>query len=142
MREIADLLGEFDVFVVRQVRTVDHDGRKAALDAALAQVEAVAMVEVKHDGNVESEFVGIFDRALGHMAQHCLVGVFPSPRGDLKNDRTLRLDAGLDNGLKLLHVVEIVGGNGITALYRLLEQLDRIAKAELLIAGHQWLLCI
>jgi len=44
--------------------------------------------------------------------------------------------------LKLLHVVKVVSGNGVSALYRFLEELDRVDESELLIACHMTLLWI
>ncbi len=124
--EFHDLLGELDVLVVGQARAVDHDRGEAGLDAALAELEAVSVVEVEDDGDVEAEFFRVFDRALGHVAEHGLVGVLAGAGRDLEDDRALRLDAGRNDGLNLLHVVEVVGRDGVTALYRLLEELDGV----------------
>ena len=62
MGEVDDLLGERDVLVVGQVRAVDHDRGEARLDAALAELEAVAVVEVEGDRDIEAELLGVSRR--------------------------------------------------------------------------------
>ena len=50
------LAGHLDVLLVGVVRAVDHDRREAGLDARLAQLEGVAVVQVQ--GEVELAALG------------------------------------------------------------------------------------
>lgn len=61
---IDDLLGDLDVFLEALVRGVDHDGGEAFVDALLAELEGVAMVEVHRDWN-RGNADGGFDELLG-----------------------------------------------------------------------------
>ena len=58
--------------------------------------------------------------------------------GCKKPQIVLHLDHGLDDGLHLLHRVEIERWDGITALHRLGEHLLRVDKTEFLVADHLW----
>ena len=58
MRVGNDFLGDFDVFSKFILRSVDHNGRKAVIDAALAKVETIAVVEVKNDRKTRIFFCG------------------------------------------------------------------------------------
>jgi len=49
VRVFHDLLGERNVLFVRMVAAVDHHGGEAAVDAALADIEPVAMIQVQAD---------------------------------------------------------------------------------------------
>jgi len=76
------------------------------------------MVEVEGDGNTctVAQFLGKLDGSLGHVAQKGLVGILAGAFGDLQDHWRFGFHAGTDNGLQLLHVVEIVCRNGITAV--------------------------
>jgi hypothetical protein len=80
------------------------------------------MVQVQYNGYVAPEFMGVFHSALGHVFKKVLVGVFPRARGHLENHRGPGFHAGLDNGLKLLHIIEVIGRKGIAALDGFLEK--------------------
>ena len=69
------LAGLLDVLLERVVRPVDHDGREAAVDARLAQLEGVAVIQVQ--GEVELAALGADHghRALSQVAQQGLIGV-------------------------------------------------------------------
>ena len=133
---VYDLLGEGYVFVVGQVRTVDHHRRKAHVDAALTQFERVAVVEVQADGNVFAQLLGILDGALCHVAQQRLVGVFACARRNLEDDRRRSLHASRDDGLHLLHVVEVECRDGITALDGFCEHLTGVHKSQFFVRYH------
>ncbi len=135
---IADhLLGEGDVFVVRQGAAVDHHGREARLDAALADFIAVAMVEVQDDlGTFPAQFLCILDGAFRHVAEEGLVGVVACALRHLKDDGGLGLCRGLDDGLQLFHVVEIECRDGVTAFHCLGEHRARVDKAQFFVGYH------
>ena len=132
-----DLLGELDVLLEGKVAAVDHDAGEAAVNAALAGLEAVAVVEVENDlGLLAAEFLGVLNRAFGHVAENRGVRVLAGALGDLHDDGRLRLDRRLDDGLHLLHRVEVEGRNSISALDRLREHLLRVHETEFLVADH------
>ncbi len=87
MRVFDDFFGQGNVLVVRQVRTVDHDRGEAVVDAGLADLEGITMVEVQADRQVHTEFLGHLDRAHRHVAQHGGIGIVASALADLDNDR-------------------------------------------------------
>jgi hypothetical protein len=126
---IGDFLGKGDVLFVRKGRSIDHNGAEAHIDAALAKLEAVAVVEVKDDlGMLPAEFLGICDSAFGHIAEKGLVGIITGAFADLEDNRRFGLCSGLDDGLELLHVIEVEGGNSVTAGNGLCEHLTSVHK--------------
>ena len=73
---VGNLLGEGDVLFVGEVAAVNHYRRETGLDAALAQLEAVAVVEVQNNlGVLPAKLLGVCYSALGHVAQQGGVGV-------------------------------------------------------------------
>ena len=132
-----DLLRELDVLFEIEVRAVDHNGREAAVDAALAGFVAVAVVEMENDlGLLAAEFLGVLDGALGHITENRGVGVFARALGDLHDYGRLGFDRGLNDGLHLLHSVEVESGDGVAALYRLSEHFLGVDETKLLVADH------
>ena len=132
-----DLLGELDVVLERKGRAVDHDGRETAVDAALAGLVAVAVVEVKNDLRLlAAELLGVLHGTLGHVAENRRVRILARALRHLHDHGRLGLDRRLDDGLHLLHRVEIERRDGITALHRLGKHLLGIDKTKLLIADH------
>jgi len=127
-----------DILLIRQVGAVDHDRRKSHIDAALAGLEVRAVVEVQTDRNAlaAGNFLGVFHRALREVAQQRLVRVFAGALGNLKNHRGLGLDAGLNDGLELFHIVEVVRRDRVFALHRLGEHLFGVHEAEILVADR------
>ena len=95
------------------------------------------MIKVQDDWNVAAELMSILDDTACHIAQQVDVGIVPGAAADLENDRALRGDTGLDNCLHLLHVVEVVGRNGITALDGLCEHISCVHKTKFLVADHR-----
>ena len=121
---VNDLFGKSHVLLIGKMRAVDHHRREAAVDAALAQLERIAVVEVKGDlGIFPSEFFGVFNGALCHVAQQGGVGIVAGAFGNLKDNGGALLGCGLDDCLKLLHVVEVESGNSIAAFDGLFEHL-------------------
>ncbi len=111
------LLGEGYILLKGEVRAVDHHRREAAVDAALAQLEAVAVVEVEYNlGLLPAELLGILDGTLGHIAQQSGVCVVAGTLGYLEYHGRLLLGGSLDDGLQLLHIVEVEGGDSVSAL--------------------------
>ena len=55
---------------------VDHNRRETAVDTALADLEAVAVIEVKYDlGVLPAKFLGVFHCSLSHVAEKGCVGI-------------------------------------------------------------------
>ncbi len=127
---VNDLLGQGHVLLVGEVASVDHHGRETAVDAALAKLEAVTVVEVEDNlGVLPAEFLGIGDSTLGHVAEQGGVGIVAGAFGNLENHGRLLFGSGLDDGLELLHVVEVEGGDCITALDGLGKHLTGVDQA-------------
>ena len=133
-----NLAGQGDVLLVGEGGSIDHHGREAHVHAALAQLEAVTVIQVQADlGILPAQFLGILDSTFGHVAQKGLVGVVAGTLGDLQDHRGLGLRGGLDNGLELLHVVEIECGDGISAGDGLLEHLSGVHKTQSFKRNHR-----
>ena len=106
--------GQCHVFVVRQVRAVNHHRRETHVDARFAQFETVAMVEMQHDfGFFPTKFFGISHGTFGHVAQQGLIGVVACAFRHLQNDRRFSFGGSHDDGLQLFHVVEVECRNSI-----------------------------
>ena len=117
----------------------DHDGREAGVDAALARLVAVAVVEVEDDLRLlAAEFLGVLHGAFGHVAENRGVRVLARALGDLHDHGGLGLHRGLYDGLHLLHRVEVERGNGVAALDRLCEHFLGVDETKLLVADHLW----
>ena len=112
-----NLLSQSDILFVRQMRTVDHYRREAHVYTRLAQFEAVTVVQVQNDFRMfASQFLCILNGTFGHVAQQSLVGIVAGTLRNLQDNRALLLRRSLDDGLQLLHIVEVECRNGITAL--------------------------
>ena len=124
------------VLIVGQRRTVDHHRRETHVDAVLAQLERVAVVEVQHDGDVLAQFLGVLHGALRHVAEQRLVGVLACAGRNLQDHGRRSLDARLDDGLHLLHVVEVECRNGITAFDGFGKHLAGVYQAQFFVGYH------
>jgi len=134
-----DLLGESDVLLIRKSRTVDHDVAEAVANAVNAELVAVTVVEVESDGDtlaIRRDLLGVLDGTLSHVTKKSLVSIGTSTPGHLKDDRALALHAGSDDGLHLLHVVEVEGGDSEALLHCMSEHLLSVNKTKLLIRNH------
>ena len=131
------LARNLDVLLIGQGAAVVHDAGEAHVDAALAGLEAVAVVEVEDDLGVgAAELLGILDGTLGHVAQEGGVGIVAGALGHLQDDGTLGLDGGLDDGLHLLHVVEVEGGDSVAAVDCFLEHLASVHETDFFVIYH------
>ena len=140
VRILDNLLGQGDVLLIRQGGGVDHDGREAHVHAALAELEAVAMVQVEADlGMLPTELLRIRDSTFRHVTEKGLVGILTGTAGNLEDHRGLGLGGRLDDGLELLHVVEIESGDGVTAGNGLLEHLTGVHKAQFFVRNHSFI---
>ena len=67
--------------------TVYHHRREAGLDARLAGLERIAVVEMQNDRYGIAKFFGIFHCSFCQVLQEGLVGIFPGSLGNLKDYR-------------------------------------------------------
>ena len=114
-------LGDLNVLGKRLGGRVDHDGGEASVDAALAGLKAVAMIQVEHDGDLRA----LNDSSLHQLHQIGVVGIGTGTFGHLENDWGLFLPTGLSDSLDDLHVVDVEGTNGIAAIISLFEHFSR-----------------
>lgn len=134
---VSDLLGEGDILLVREGRPVDHDGREAHVNAALADLERITVVQMEDNLRIlPSEFLGILYSALCHVAKESLVCVVARTLAHLQDNRRLGLGSGLNDGLKLLHIVEIECRYRIPAFDCLGEHLTGVHQAQIFVRNH------
>jgi len=101
---------DLDVLLQRVVAGINHDAREALVDAILAQLEAVAVVQMHGDRDV-GQAHGRFDEFL----EIGRIGVASGAFGNLEDDRGLFRFAGLHDGLEQLHIVDVEGPHGVLA---------------------------
>ena len=118
VRVFDDLAGERHVLLVGSVGAVDHHGGEAAVDAALAQLEAVAVIEMYRDGQSRLD-----DGRLDELHEVGMVGVLAGACGHLQDQRGALLLGRLGDALNDLHVVDVEGADGVAALVGLLKHL-------------------
>ena len=107
-----DLAGQGDVLVKGLGGGVDHDGGEAAVDAGLAQLEGVAVVQMQGDGDL-----GILDDgSLDQLHEVGVVRVGTGALGHLEDDGALELAGSFGDALDDFHVVDVEGADGITAV--------------------------
>ena len=130
-------LSEGNVLLIRQVRTIDHHRREAEINAALAGLEAITMIQVKHNLRMlPTELLSILYCTLSHVAEQGLVSILASTLRNLKDNRALGSSRSRDDCLELLHVVEIEGRNSIAALDCLCKHLTGVYKTEFFKTYH------
>ena len=118
-----DLLADLHVLFERLVAGVDHDTGKPFIDALLAELEGVPVIEMDRDRDV-----GETDGRLDEFLEVDRVGVLARALGNLEHDRSLFLLAGLYNRLEQLHVVHVEGAEGILPLQRLGKEVSRMCQ--------------
>ena len=96
------------------MRAVDHNGRKSAVDAGLAQLKRIAVIEVQADRKSRFD-----DRCLDKLHQVRMICVFSGARGNLKNQRRVFFLRRLGDSLDDFHVVDVKGADCISAFIRL-----------------------
>ena len=95
------------------------------------------MVKMKHYLRMlATQLLSILYSTLCHILKQGLVGIVACALRHLKDNRRLEVRRSLDDGLQLLHVVEIEGGDGITAVDGFLKHLFGVYQAQSLITYH------
>ena len=137
MSIVDHFLRQRDIFLVGEMRAVDHHRREAHVDARFAKLERVAVIEVQHDLRMgAAQLLGVLDGPLSHIAQQRLIGVLASAARHLQNDGRLGLDRSLNDGLHLLHVVEVERSDRILPCDGLLEHLAGVHQTQILVVNH------
>ena len=117
VRVLHDALADLDVLVERLMAGVDHDAGEPFVDALLAKLEGIAVVEVDGDGDG-----GQADAGLDELLEVNGIGVLARALGNLQHHRSLFLLARFDDRLEQLHVVDVKRAERVFALERLGEQ--------------------
>ena len=117
MRILDDLTGQGDILLKGLGGGVDHNGGKAAVDAALAELEGVAVIQMQRDRDF-----GIFDdRSFDELDKIGVVGIGAGALGDLENDRALQLPCRFRDSLHDLHIVNVECADGVSSVISLFE---------------------
>ena len=107
------------------------------VDAILAELEAVAVVEVEYNlGMFPTEALGIVNSTLSHVTEQNRVGVVAGAFRYLEDYGRFGVGSSLDDSLELLHVVEVECRNSISAMYGFCKHLAGVYKAEVFIIYH------
>ena len=110
------LLGDLDVLLKGLGGGIDHHGGETAVHAGLAQLEAVAVVQVQADRQA-----GLSDGGLYQLDQIGMVSIGPSTLGDLEDQGGVDLFGRLGDPLDDLHVVDIERADSVSAVIGLFE---------------------
>ena len=121
VRILSNLLCDLDVLLVRHRGAVEHNRGKAAVDAVLAELEGVAVVQMQRDRDIRA----LDYSSLNHLEQIGVVRVSARALGYLKDNRSLLLLAGLSDTLNDLHIVHVESADGVAAVVGFLEHLGR-----------------
>src|SRR5690606_20229170 len=120
--------GNVDVVLVRGgglgvffQRAVHHHRGEAVLDGGGAGGRTVAVVLVHTVRDVRIQF----DQGVDQAGQNDVVGVGAGAARGLDDDRRIDGVGGLHDGQALLHVVDVVGGQAVVMLRRVVEQLSQ-----------------
>ena len=102
----------FNVLGNRIMRTVEHNGRKSGLNAAVATLVG-AMVQVKRNRNGDLQFV---DHRLYHIGNGLKAAhIFPCALGNAENDGRIEFLRGLQDRFRPFQVVDVELTYGIMA---------------------------
>ena len=123
VRVFHDFLGDLDIFLKRLVARVNHHAGETFVNALLAQLERVAVVQMNRDGHG-----GKADGRLDQFFQIGRMGVLARALGNLEHQRRLFLFAGLDDRLDEFHVVDVKRAEGVFALQGLREQVPCVCQ--------------
>ena len=118
------IAGHSDVFLKAQLGAVDHHGGEAAVDAVLADLKAIAVVQMQGDRDI-----GIGHSGLHQFGEIDVLGIFAGAGRNLQNDRGLLQLGRFGNALYDLHVVDIESADGVAAL---------IGFTEHFLGSDQW----
>ncbi len=121
-----DLTGDLDVLSERLGGSVDHNGGEAAVDAGLAGLEAVAVIQMQRDRDLRA----LDGSGLNQLHQVGVVGIGARALGHLQDNRSLLLAAGFGDGLNDFHVVHVESADSVAAVISLLEHFGSSNKSH------------
>ena len=136
------LLSQRYVLVVGEVATVDHNRRETHIDAILAELERVTVVEVQNDRNVLTQLLSVLNSTLSHIAEQSLVSVLTRTRRNLQDYGRAALNASRDDSLHLLHIVKVESGDSIATLDSLSEHLTGVHQTKIFVRYHSFTKCV
>ena len=113
VRVFHHLARQRDIFLKRLGGGVDHDRRKAVIDAGLAQLERVSMVQMETDRQTSLDHGGFHQ-----LDQVRTVGILARTGRYLQDHRRIALLGSLRDALNDLHIVHVEGADGIAARIR------------------------
>ena len=116
MRILDDLAGELHILLIRLGGAIDHNGSKAAVNAAFAGFKIRAVIQMQSDRKA-----GFGHRCLDHLHQIVVMRILARAGGDLQNNGRIELFACARDALNDLHVVYIEGADGIAVVIGLFE---------------------
>ena len=117
VRVFDNFLGDFDIFLKRLVRGVNHHAGKTFINALFAQLEGVTVIQMNGNRNIREA-----DGGLDEFLEINRIGVGTCALGNLENERSFFFFASLDDGLDQLHVVHVERAESVFAFERLGEQ--------------------
>ena len=112
MRIFNNFTGEGNIFFIGLGRSVDHNGGETAVNTALAELEAVTVVQMQSD----RDFGIQLNRGFHQLDQVGVVGIGAGPLGNLQNDGSLQLAGSIGNALDDLHVVDVERADCVSAV--------------------------
>ena len=112
------LAGQLDILLEGILGAVDHNGGKAAVDAALADIEICAVVEV--ESNVDAR---ILYGCLSERHKVLMLSILTCACGNLHDNRRLVLLCSLCDSLNNLHIVDVESTDSVAAFISLLKHL-------------------
>ena len=111
-----DLAGQGNVLLEGVLGTVDHNGGETAVDAGLADLKVLTVVEVDTDGQV-----GILNSSLDELHEVNVLGVLAGAGGNLQDESGVELLGSLGDALDNLHVVDVESADGVAVGIGMLE---------------------
>ena len=111
-----NFLCEGDIVLERMLGAVYHDGREAAVDARLADIEICAVVEMESEVNA-----AVLSCRMSESHEISVLCILACACGNLKNNRRFLLCRSLGDSLNYLHIVDVESAYGIAALISFFE---------------------
>ena len=124
MSILHDLTGQGDVIFKALGRGVDHNGGKAAVNAGFAELEGIAVVKMKGNGNLR-----VFDNGcFNELDQIGVICISARALGYLQDDGALQLPCRFGDALNDFHIVDVERADGVSPVISFLEHLFRRYK--------------
>ena len=125
-----NLTGQLDVLFKRQVRAVDHNGSKSAVNASLAGFKIGAVIQMQNDRQIHAALLSVEQSRLNQLHQIHMLRIGARALGNLKNHRRLFHRGSLGDALNNFHVVDVESTDGVMSFVRFLKHLGRGNKTH------------